>query len=277
MRRCSNQFAAIMLLTLLLPGCAVMPFAPMIAHALPRMLMPNHDSSRQGDQGSSGAPVSDPQIEAAVSARPAKPGDSGLDIPQHDNVTFIPAAQGSIPVRVAAVDLVSDVKAHSVGDVLTVNVIESVNGESKAGATLSNQRSIAAAMPNFFGIAEQFATKDPHLSLANLVNGTSSNSTTGAGDLTATDTFTATVSAVVTAINPSGTLSIKGLRKIQVNGENDTIHLSGVVRPQDIDGNDSVSSAQVADLNLSITGEGQIRDKQGDGIGTRMLDWLWLF
>ncbi len=277
MKRHTAISAAIALGAMMFSGCALMPFAPMIAHALPRMLAPNHDPSRQAASNSSTPQATDPQIEAAVSAPSAKPGDNGVDIDQHDRVTFIPAAQGSIPLRVAAVDLVSDVKAHSVGDVLTVNVVESINGESKANATLSNKRSISAGIPNFFGIAENFANKEPNLNLTSLVNGTADNSTTGAGDLTAADTFTATVSAVVTAVNPSGTLSIKGMRKIRVNGENDTIHLSGVVRPQDIDGTDTVSSAQVADLDLSITGEGQIRDKQGDGIGTRLLDWLWIF
>jgi flagellar L-ring protein precursor FlgH len=82
---------------------------------------------------------------------------------------------------------------------------------------------------------------------------------------------------VVVAVNPSGTLSVRGERQLRVNGEDDTIHLAGVVRPQDIDSNDAISSAQVADLDLSITGQGQIRDKQGDGLGTRLLDWLWLF
>jgi flagellar L-ring protein precursor FlgH len=277
MKRFAQIFAALTLAVVPLPGCMLMPFAPIIAHAVPRMLFPNHDPSHQITRTKDGSSAPDPQIEAAVTAPAAVAGDSGVGIDQQDRVTFIPAAPGSIPLRVAAADLVADVKARAVGDVLTVNVIESVAGESKGGASLSNQRAIAAGVPNLFGIAEAFAKKDPTLSLGNLVNGSSNNSTTGAGDLTATDTFTATVSAVVTAVNPSGTLAIKGLRKIRVNGEDDTIHLSGVVRPLDIDDNDSISSAQIANLDLSITGEGQIRDKQGDGLGTRLLDWLWLF
>ncbi len=95
--------------------------------------------------------------------------------------------------------------------------------------------------------------------------------------MTAADTFTATVSAIVVAVNPSGTLSIKGDRHVQVNGEDDTIHLSGVIRPQDLDSNDMISSSQVADLVVSMLGKGQIRDKQGNGIGTRIFDWLWAF
>jgi flagellar L-ring protein FlgH len=276
MRRAAELLAAAVAIVLL-NGCAVVPFAPMIAHAVPRMLFPDQDPANLAKRSNDPPPAPDQQIASAVAAPVSVAGDSGVNIDQIDRVAFAPTAPGSIPLRVAAADLVADVKARSVGDVVTVNVTEAVASESKAGTTLSNQRAITAGLPNFFSLAETIGARNPALNLGSLVNGTSSNSTTGAGDMTAADTFTATVSAVVTAVNPSGTLSIRGQRSLRVNGEDDTIHLSGVVRPQDIDSSDSIASAQIADLDLSITGEGQLRDKQGDGLATRLFDWLWLF
>jgi flagellar L-ring protein precursor FlgH len=268
--------AALVGAMLTLAGCAVLPFVPLVPlmAQVPRMLFPGHQPTQQVAKVE---PLADPAIATAVAASTSGNGDTGIDIPQQDRVAFLPAAQGSIPLRVAAVDLVSDVKARSVGDTVTVNVVESINGESKAQTDLGNKRSISAGVPNFFTIPEGYAKNIPLLNLTSLLSGNSDNSTSGQGDMKAGDTFTATVSAIVTAVNPSGTLSIKGRRKLQVNGENDTILLSGVVRPQDIDSNNMVSSAQVADLELGITGQGQIRDKQGDGFATRLFDWLWLF
>jgi len=78
-------------------------------------------------------------------------------------------------------------------------------------------------------------------------------------------------------VNPSGTLSIRGNRQIRVNGEDDTIRLSGVVRPDDLDSNNSISSALVANLQVSMVGSGQIRDQQGAGVGSRVFDWIWPF
>jgi len=258
-------------------GCAVLPFAPMIAHAVPRMLFPGKDPANIAAQQTNQLPPPDPQIATAVAAPIAVPGDNGVNIDQYDRVAFTPDAPGSIPLRVAAADLVSDVKARAVGDVLTVDVTESVASEDKAGTTLSNQRAISAGVPNFFGVAESLAAKSSFVNLGSLLNSTSANTSTGAGDMTAADTFNATVSAVVTAVNPNGTLAIRGQRSLTVNGEDDTIHLSGVVRPSDIDSTDSIGSAQVADLELSITGKGQSRDQQGSGLGTRLFDWMWLF
>jgi flagellar L-ring protein FlgH len=254
-------------------GCAVLPFAPAIASVAPRVLFPNHDPSAS----SKSKPIvaSDPQIQAAVTADAA--GDTGADIADQDRVAFAPASPGSIPLRVAAADLVADVKARAVGDVITVSVVESISGESKADTQLDNKRALQSGIPNFFTFTEGLATHNPLLNLSSMLNSQSDSSTTGDGDMTAADTFNATVSAVVTAVNPSGTLSIRGERQLTLNGEDDTIRLSGVVRPEDIDSNNTVSSSEVADLDVSISGQGQIRDKQGNGLGTRLFDWLWLF
>lgn len=271
--------AGVLAVAFVMQGCAMAPFAPMIAHAAPRILFPNHDRSANAGQNPAPDPP-DPVIEKAISATTtttAGPADRGAYIGQQDAAAFLPDSPGSIPLRVSTVDIVSDFKAHSVGDVVTVEVVESINGQSSASTNLSNKRSIQAGVPNLFTATESLAAHNPLLNLTDMIQGASDNSTTGSGDMSAADTFTATISAVVVAVNPSGTLAIRGDRNLRINGEDDTIHLSGVVRSEDIDSNDTVTSQNVADLRLSITGEGQIRDKQGDGLGTRLLDWLWIF
>jgi flagellar L-ring protein precursor FlgH len=267
---------AVWLLSLasMVAGCAALPFLPLIAE-VPKMITPDGPQSGAKPSAEATPMKPDPVIQAAISTPPV--GDAGVMIPQTDRVAFQPDAQGSIPLRVAAADLVSDVKARSVGDVVTVNVVEAISSEAKAGTTVGNQRAITGALPNFFGVAESLGKHNKSVNLNSLLNSSSSNSTTGTGDMTADDTFTATVSTIVVGVNPTGTLAVKGDRQMRVNGENDTIHLSGIVRPQDLDSNNQISSTQVADLELSLTGEGQIRDKQGNGIGTRIFDWLWLF
>ena len=279
MRRSTLLLVFVLCADATLAGCAtaVIPFIPTILHVVPRAIWPDHQPDAQPSAANSTQGKADPALAKAIKAPPAVTGDAGVMIPQQDRVSFEPDAGGSIPLRVSSVDLVSDVKAKTIGDVVTVNVVEAINSETKQGTTLGNQRSISATLPNLFMAAESLAAHNPTLNLNGLVNSTSQNSTTGTGDMTAADTFTATVSAVVIAINPSGTLSIKGERQITINGEDDTISLSGVVRPEDIDSTDSISSAQIADLQLGLSGQGQIRDKQGDGLGTRLFDWLWLF
>jgi flagellar L-ring protein FlgH len=259
-------------LAMLNQGCAVLPFIPLISE-VPKMMAPNPSPATVQPIADATPHEPDPVVVKAIATPPV--GDAGVMISQTDRVSFQPAAEGSIPLRVAGADLVSDVKAHSVGDVVTINVAEAIASEAKANTSLENKRAITAGMPNFFGAMESLAAKNPMLNLSSLINGSTDNASTGTGDMSANDTFTATISAIVVAVNPSGTLSIKGDRHVRVNGEDDTIRMSGVIRTQDLDSNNMIASSQVADLEISMLGQGQVRDKQGNGVGTRLFDWIW--
>ena len=100
------------------------------------------------------------------------------------------------------------IKARSVGDIVTVHVVESVTGSESRDQPGHKRLDQCRPAESLFGhrMAEQTIRCS---NLGSLVNSSSDNSTTGTGDMTAHDTFAATVSAVVVAVNPSGTLTIK--------------------------------------------------------------------
>lgn len=267
-----SAFASIGLMTL--NGCAVVPFAPTIAHVAPRMLFPGHqpagapDPAATPDNSPPDPPPAATQNTAAADSE-SKPAQ-GSDAPAQ-------LADGTIPLRLANTDFTSDSKAHDVGDILMVNVAEAVNGETMAQTDLSNKRSVASGLPNMFTAAESLAKHNPLLNLASLLNGSAENDTSGKGDMAATDTINATVAVSVVKTLPTGKLKVTGERSIRINGEHDTLRLTGLVDPGDIDSDNSIPSSRVADLHISLTGSGLIRDKQGGGWGTRLVDWLWLF
>ena len=58
---------------------------------------------------------------------------------------------------------------------------------------------------------------------------------------------------------------------------NNTIVLSGVVRPQDISTDNTVKSAFVADAEVRIEGRGVVSDRQRPGLIMRILDFFALF
>jgi flagellar L-ring protein FlgH len=260
---------------IMVEGCAAaIPLLPMMG-SVPGLLMTPMPSKSKPVANK--PMTTDSEIQQAITAPAQISGDRGVDIAQQDRISFHPAAEGSIPLRVGAVDLSSDEKARSVGDVVTVNVVESISSEAKAATSLAKSSSISAGLPNLLSGTEWLSKHYPLLNTSSLINGSAANATTGTGDMSADDTFTATVSSIVVAVNPSGTLSIRGDRQVRVNGEDDTIRLSGVVRPEDLDSNNQVSSSLIANLQVSMVGDGQIRDKQGNGAGTRLFDWLWPF
>ncbi len=257
-----------------LSGCAVLPFAPTIAHVVPRILFPGHNPD---NAHKSADPPDDGSADPAMASNSGKPAADSDSKPEQTANHQAQLADGTIPMRLAYTDITSDAKAHDVGDVLMVNVAEVINGQSSAQTALSAKRSASAALPNLFSAVESLAKHNPMLNLSSMVNSTSDTEAAGQGAMSANDTLNALVAVSVIGASPDGRLKIKGMRSIRINGENDTLNLSGLVNPRDIDSNNSIPSSRVADLHLSFTGSGQIRDKQGGGMGARVLDWLWLF
>jgi flagellar L-ring protein precursor FlgH len=270
----AGAFALIGLMTL--DGCAVVPFAPAIAHIAPRVLFPGHQPAASRNPGVPFDDPAGPTDPAPAATQNTAAADSESKPAQGSDAPAQPA-DGTIPLHLANTDFTSDSKAHDVGDILLVNVAEAVSGQTSAQTDLSNKRSVDTGLPNMFTAVESLGQHNPLLNLASLLNGSSENDTSGKGDMAATNTINATVAVSVVKTLPGGKLKVTGERSIRINGEHDTLRLSGLVDPGDIDSDNSIPSSRVADLHISFTGSGLIRDKQGGGWGTRLVDWLWLF
>jgi flagellar L-ring protein precursor FlgH len=78
--------------------------------------------------------------------------------------------------------------------------------------------------------------------------------------------------ATVTGVLPSGALVIAGDQELVVNGQDQTLHVRGVVRPEDIDGTDTVLSSRIANVEARFDGDFQEKNK---GLIRRVLDVLF--
>lgn len=84
--------------------------------------------------------------------------------------------------------------------------------------------------------------------------------------------FVSDMMATVVNVLPSGVLQIAGDQRMAVNGQNQTLHITGFVRPEDIDSSDTVLSSRVADVEGSFNGNFQ---EKHVGIIRRILNWLF--
>ena len=62
-----------------------------------------------------------------------------------------------------------------------------------------------------------------------------------------------------------------------INNERQYITVTGVVRPEDIAPDNSVSSDLLADARLVYSGRGVLSDKQRPGLLGRVIDFVWPF
>jgi flagellar L-ring protein precursor FlgH len=188
-------------------------------------------------------------------------------------VTAAPAAAQSL-WSAASSSLVTDTRAVRAGDLLTIVVDEESSGEKTGQTKLKRDSTFKSEvdLPHFD------YPKWVNNFLLNLkTSGAGASNYEGTGSTTRTDRATAQITARVMRVQENGNLLVEGRRVIVVHDEQQTIVLSGMVRPQDVGADNTVKSAFVADAEVRIEGRGAISDRQRPGIFHRLFDLFGLF
>ncbi|NLA58040.1 MAG: flagellar basal body L-ring protein FlgH [Firmicutes bacterium] len=74
---------------------------------------------------------------------------------------------------------------------------------------------------------------------------------------------------------PNGNLVIEGTQSLIVNNETQEITVRGVIRPQDIEPDNTILSTYIADATISYQGSGILGAQDKPGILTRILNWIF--
>lgn len=168
---------------------------------------------------------------------------------------------------VRQVSLYADVKARSVGDIVSVSIQERTQGSNSSKLTTKRKDKFAHTgdegtgsfdfIPDF-GLSADFQ-KD--------LEGTGQQSRSGM--------LTARMAATVTKVRPNGDLEIVGEREVEVNGETEILSLSGVVRPADIGSGNVVLSSNIAEAKIAYKGKGVMSKGTKPSIFARVLGWIF--
>jgi flagellar L-ring protein precursor FlgH len=168
-----------------------------------------------------------------------------------------------------------DQRAHQTGDILTikVNITDKaiIDNETKRSRVASDDSNIE----NFFG-----KTKVPVLNTpvpTPVFTADSNTSTDGKGLINRSEALQTNVAAVVTQVLPNGNLVIEGKQEIRVNFEIRELIVAGIVRPEDIESDNTLDSTKIAQARIAYGGHGQISDVQQPRYGQQVLDVLLPF
>ncbi len=166
-----------------------------------------------------------------------------------------------------------DQRAHQIGDILTVTV----NITDKANIANETQRSRANSedsnIANFFGLKKTPGTN----AAGNMLNTDSTASSDGKGSVNRQEALQTNVAAVVTQLLPNGNLVVEGRQEIRVNFEMRELVVAGIVRPEDIQSDNTIDSSKIAQARIAYGGRGQITDVQQPRYGQQVFDILLPF
>ncbi len=168
-------------------------------------------------------------------------------------------------------------KAKNVGDVVTIEIVESSSATNTASTNTGRTSSISGSVSKFLGLEKRYQPDHPFLNPFGGVDATLANSFDGKGTTVRTGDLTAYMSARVRKVLPNGNLRIVGTREVTVNNERQIMSLSGIVRPKDISAENVVLSTYLSDAVIAYSGAGVLNDKQSPGWMTRILDHVWPF
>ena len=187
--------------------------------------------------------------------------------------------------EISSRDIYQDLRAYKVGDLVTINIVESSSASKSATTQTGKTSSINAGIDNLLGWegrlknVTSFGKSDVRNAYdnSNMLGGSLTNSFNGTGSTSRGDSMTAYITARVIDVTPSGNLYIMGTREIRVNSETQIIALSGLARPSDISPDNTMLSSNIANLKVEYLGTGAISDKQRPGWLTRAVDHVWPF
>jgi flagellar L-ring protein precursor FlgH len=167
----------------------------------------------------------------------------------------------------------ADKKAAAVGDLLTIIVQENNSASKDNNTKTSKQASLDASISTFLfsPAASGLLTQGGKLPAIKANSKTDFN---GGGTIKNTEKIIAQIAVRVVDVLPNRNLVVEGTRDSAFAGEQQTIVLRGVVRPDDISANNTTFSYNVADATIKFVSKGSISDTQRKGWAMKIWDKL---
>jgi flagellar L-ring protein FlgH len=159
--------------------------------------------------------------------------------------------------------LFSSYKAHKVGDVVTILIVEQTRADASSEIDTENKTQIRGG-PGL-GFLQPFGSWGL----------TAENKHQGDGSTSRSGNLRGEISVTIAEVLPNGNFRLMGARTVDINGDRQLIEISGVCRPRDITPDNTILSTYIADAQIAYSGTGMLQDAANPGILTRIVNWLF--
>jgi len=175
-------------------------------------------------------PLADPNYQVTY-------GDDLASAPQpRANGSIFQPASGYAP-------LVSGGRAASVGDIITIQLVERTDASKSTSANTSRSGSAGITPPSTGILSKLFKATDVGVS--------SDQGFKGKGDSAQSNALSGEITVTVAKVFSNGTLLVRGQKALTLNRGDEFVQISGLVRPADISPDNRVLSTRVADARIT--------------------------
>ena len=102
----------------------------------------------------------------------------------------------------------------------------------------------------------------------------SSQTSNGGGTIANNEAASTTIQARVIDVAPNGVMRIEATRLSKAGDEDTSMVLTGLVRPEDLSTTNTISSSNIADLQILQKGKGTITNNQRKGWLTKFYEFI---
>jgi flagellar L-ring protein FlgH len=132
-----------------------------------------------------------------------------------------------------------DQRAHQVGDILTVKVNINDTAQFQDQTQVTRTATQDNAITNFIG-ANTIVNPAKAVLPGTIIASNSDTQSNANGSINRQDQLVTNVAAVVTQLLPNGNMVIEGKQEIRLNSEMRELLVAGVVRPEDIESDNTI-------------------------------------
>src|ERR1700732_1743291 len=149
-----------------------------------------------------------------------------------------------------------DQRAHQIGDLLTVtvNITDQANFANETQRSRTNKED--SGITDFIG-AKTLGAQAQKILPGRILTADSTASSDGKGSVQRQESLQTNVAAVVTQVLPNGNLVVEGKQEVRVNFEIRELIVAGIVRPEDIQSDNTIDSSKIAEARIAYGGRGQ--------------------
>lgn len=199
--------------------------------------------------------------------------------PRPDDPEFSPVYGESDPVSVRPTGAIfqpdqvngiySDIKAHKVGDIITIELSESTSASKKANTQSGKDNNLNIKPGQLGGIPLTLGDYNLSASLGQ------DSAFKGQAKADQSNSLQGNISVSVAKVLPNGNLVVRGEKWIMLNNGNEYIRITGLIRPGDVTSDNSVSSQKVANARIYYGGTGDLANSQEQGWLTSFFNGPW--
>ncbi|MDN0096730.1 flagellar basal body L-ring protein FlgH [Yersinia rohdei] len=158
--------------------------------------------------------------------------------------------------------LLQDRRAYRVGDILTVKLDESTQSSKQAKTNFGKKNEMSLGIPEILG------------KKLNKLGGSISGKRDFDGSATSAqqNMLRGSITVAVHQVLPNGVLVIRGEKWLTLNQGDEYMRVTGLVRADDVERDNSVSSQRIANARISYAGRGALSDANSAGWLTRFFN-----